>query len=44
MLVEIWQANAAGKSARPADGQPKTKLDPDYRGWGRAATDFDSGL
>ena len=44
VLIEIWQANAAGKYAHPADRQPKKKLDPHFRGWGRAATDFDSGL
>ena len=44
VLVEIWQANAAGKYAHPADRQPKKKVDPHFRGWGRAATDFDSGV
>jgi protocatechuate 3,4-dioxygenase, alpha subunit len=44
VLIEIWQANAAGKYAHPADRQPKKKLDPHFRGWGRAATDFDSGV
>lgn len=37
-LVEIWQANAAGKYAHPADAQPKP-LDPHFRGFGRACTD-----
>jgi protocatechuate 3,4-dioxygenase, alpha subunit len=44
VLIEIWQANAAGKYAHPADRQPKKKLDPHFRGWGRAATDFDRGI
>jgi protocatechuate 3,4-dioxygenase, alpha subunit len=44
VLIEIWQANAAGKYAHPADRQPKKKLDPHFRGWGRAATDFASGV
>ena len=44
VLIEIWQANAAGKYAHPADRQPKKKVDPHFRGWGRAATDFDSGV
>ena len=44
VLIEIWQANATGKYAHPADRQAKKKLDPHFRGWGRAATDFDSGL
>ena len=43
VLIEIWQANAAGKYAHPADRQPNKKVDPHFRGWGRAATDFDSG-
>ena len=42
VLIEIWQANAAGKYAHPADRQAK-EVDPHFRGWGRAATDFDSG-
>ena len=44
VLIEIWQANAAGKYAHPADRQPKKKLDPHFRGWGRSCTDFDSGV
>jgi protocatechuate 3,4-dioxygenase alpha subunit len=43
-LIEIWQANAAGKYAHPADRQPKKKIDPHFRGWGRAATDFATGV
>jgi protocatechuate 3,4-dioxygenase, alpha subunit len=37
-LVEIWQANAAGKYAHPADAQARP-LDPHFRGFGRACTD-----
>jgi protocatechuate 3,4-dioxygenase alpha subunit len=37
-LVEIWQANAAGRYAHPEDRQDKP-LDPHFRGFGRAATD-----
>ena len=44
VLIEIWQANAAGKYAHPADRQAKKKIDPHFRGWGRAATDFDTGV
>ncbi|MBC7800852.1 MAG: protocatechuate 3,4-dioxygenase subunit alpha [Gemmatimonadaceae bacterium] len=43
MLVEIWQANAAGKYSHPADRQDKP-LDPGFRGWGRAGTDFETGV
>ena len=44
VLIEIWQANAAGKYAHPADRQPNKKLDPHFRGWGRSCTDFESGV
>ena len=43
ILVEIWQANAAGKYNHPADQQDKP-LDPSFRGWGRTGTDFETGL
>ena len=43
VLIEIWQANADGKYAHPADGQPG-RLDPTFRGWGRTGADFDSGV
>jgi protocatechuate 3,4-dioxygenase beta subunit len=44
VLIEIWQANADGKYAHPADRQPGKALDPHFRGWGRSCTDFDSGV
>jgi protocatechuate 3,4-dioxygenase alpha subunit len=44
VLIEIWQANAAGKYAHPADRQPKKKIDPNFRGWGRSCTDFETGV
>jgi protocatechuate 3,4-dioxygenase alpha subunit len=37
-LVEIWQANAAGRYAHPDDNQSKP-LDPGFSGYGRAPTD-----
>jgi protocatechuate 3,4-dioxygenase, alpha subunit len=43
-LLEIWQANAAGRYAHPADRQADKAPDPAFRGWGRAAADFDTGL
>ncbi len=43
VLVEIWQANAAGKYNHPADRQDKP-IDPHFRGWGRAGSDFKTGL
>ncbi len=42
-LIEVWQANAEGRYNHPADAQSK-KLDADFRGWGRAGTDFKTGL
>ena len=44
VLIEIWQANADGRYAHPADRQPGKALDPAFRGWGRSCTDFDTGL
>lgn len=43
VLIEIWQANADGKYAHPADRQDKP-VDPAFRGWGRAGADFDTGV
>jgi protocatechuate 3,4-dioxygenase, alpha subunit len=42
-LLEIWQANAAGRYNHPADRQDKP-LDQQFRGWGRAGTDFETGI
>ncbi|MDE2228161.1 MAG: protocatechuate 3,4-dioxygenase subunit alpha [Alphaproteobacteria bacterium] len=39
-IVEIWQANAAGKYEHPDDVQDKP-LDPHFRGFGRSCTDKD---
>ena len=44
VLIEIWQANAEGKYNHPGDGQPGKSIDPSFRGWGRAACDFETGL
>ena len=43
VLLEIWQANAAGRYQHPADTQDKP-LDEGFRGWGRACSDFETGL
>lgn len=43
-LIEIWQANAEGRYAHPADSQPGKAIDPHFRGWGRSCTDFDTGV
>ena len=39
-LIEIWQANAAGRYAHAADRWP-APLDPNFAGAGRAVTDAD---
>lgn len=44
VLVELWQANAAGRYDHPADRQVGKDLDPHFRGFGRAGTDFATGL
>jgi len=43
VLLEIWQADAAGRYNHPAD-RPSEPLDRDFRGWGRAGSDFATGL
>ena len=43
VLLEIWQANAAGRYHHPAD-RSAGALDEDFRGWGRGGSDFESGL
>ncbi|WP_407179558.1 protocatechuate 3,4-dioxygenase subunit alpha [Bradyrhizobium sp. STM 3562] len=43
VLLEIWQANAAGRYNHPAD-RSAGALDEDFRGWGRSGSDFESGL
>jgi len=37
-MIELWQANADGRYEHPDDSQEKL-LDPDFHGFGRAATD-----
>lgn len=41
-MIEIWQANAAGRYCHPADRRP-VPLDPAFIGFGRTGTD-DAGL
>ena len=38
-MIEIWQANAAGRYKHPDDHQEDKPLDPNFRGFGRVATD-----
>lgn len=44
VMLEVWQANAAGRYNHPADQQSDKALDEDFRGWGRTCSDFDSGV
>lgn len=43
VLIEVWQANAAGIYASPADRRADA-VEDGFRGWGRLISDFDSGL
>ncbi len=38
-LIELWQANAAGRYNHPDDKQTDKPLDPHFHGFGRVATD-----
>jgi protocatechuate 3,4-dioxygenase alpha subunit len=40
-MLEVWQANAAGRYNHPEDRQTDKPVDPNFRGFGRAATDAD---
>jgi protocatechuate 3,4-dioxygenase alpha subunit len=42
-LIELWQANAAGRYASPADDREELALDADFTGFGRASTGADGG-
>lgn len=39
VLLELWQADAQGHYAHPADPAPSS-----FRGWARTGADFDTGL
>lgn len=43
VLLEIWQADTHGRYQHPADRQQRPR-DAGFRGWGRACSDFDSGI
>jgi protocatechuate 3,4-dioxygenase alpha subunit len=43
VLIEVWQANAGGLYPHPADSGA-SKVEDDFRGWGRVISDFDTGL
>jgi len=40
VLLEVWQANAAGHYAHPEGGGP---VEQGFRGWGRVISDFETG-
>jgi len=40
VLIEVWQANAAGRYAHPEGG---CAVEEGFRGWGRVITDFETG-
>ena len=43
VLLEIWQADAAGRYDSPHDPRGASG-GPGFRGWGRTGTDFETGL
>jgi protocatechuate 3,4-dioxygenase alpha subunit len=40
-MLEIWQANAAGRYASKEDARDEVPLDPNFIGFGRASTNID---
>src|SRR4051794_7571133 len=40
-VIEVWQANAAGRYNHPDDNRDDAPLDPGFRGFGRVATGAD---
>jgi protocatechuate 3,4-dioxygenase alpha subunit len=43
VLIEVWQANAAGIYAHPEDRRA-AEVEGGFRGWGRVISDFETGL
>lgn len=43
VMLEVWQANAAGIYAHPEDPR-HGEVEEGFRGWGRVITDFETGL
>ncbi|MEZ5101795.1 MAG: protocatechuate 3,4-dioxygenase subunit alpha [Thermoleophilia bacterium] len=43
-LLELWQANAAGRYRHPLDDREELPLDEGFLGYGRCSTDFRTGL
>jgi protocatechuate 3,4-dioxygenase alpha subunit len=42
-LVELWQADSEGRYHHPADDRTGVPLDPAFSGFGRCASDFQTG-
>ncbi len=42
-LIELWQANDAGRYNHPSDDREDVELDPTFTGFGRCATGFGDG-
>ena len=42
-LIELWQADSAGRYHHPADDRTDAPLDPAFNGFGRCASDFQTG-
>ncbi len=42
-LIDLWQANAAGRYRHPGDGRPAALLDDSFTGFGVAAAEFSTG-
>ena len=42
-LIELWQANRAGRYDHPADAREEIPLEPGFRGFGRSETDAEGG-
>jgi protocatechuate 3,4-dioxygenase, alpha subunit len=42
-LIEVWQANSAGRYRHPDDRRTEIPLDEGFTGFGRALTDFKTG-
>ncbi len=43
-VLELWQANAAGRYAHHDDTRIDKPLDPNFRGFGRVSTDAEGGF
>ena len=43
-MIEIWQANTAGRYAHPADDREEIPLETGFTGFGRSLTESDGGF